>query len=548
MWLDGQVITRAAACASLVVTSLVAGCASGPPIEGRLRLSGPTEAGQFVVHHDPFGIVTDGRLAVRSLPAFDVEFVQAGSELLPVRRESIAGDHPSWEWVLAPGRMRPDPLRSGVHRALVPFALQERNANCVHYGTLELRFRAGDAGSRATWRITAETCAYFSFDAQGESRLEFLPGPVRSADAVREERREELARRLPVRDMDRLAVDHGAADPGDFGSPDEVPPGSMTAYGVVVDGIHYAGGCHTRSGSHPSCDELPLPSYSLAKSLFAGLALMRLEARYRGAGTTTIAELVPECAAAGWVDVTIAHAIDMATGRYEFAVADADENAAIVSDLFVAEDHATRIRYACGHYPRREAPGRQFVYHTSDTYVAGTAMTALLQRREGAKRDLHRDLLVEDVFLPLGLSPVTRSTRRTRDPAAQPFTGWGLLFQRDDIARLASWIASSGGVIDGRQVLDPGLLDAALQRRDAPNGLPAGEGLRYRAGFWAYDVAGIIGCERPVWVPFMSGYGGIVVAMFPNGVIYYYFSDGNTWRWRRAVIGADRLRPLCTAA
>ena len=33
------------------------------------------------------------------------------------------------------------------------------------------------------------------------------------------------------------------------------------------------------------------------------------------------------------------------------------------------------------------------------------------------------------------------------------------------------------------------------------------------------------------WIPFMSGYGGITVAMAPNGATYYYFSDNEEFSW-----------------
>jgi CubicO group peptidase (beta-lactamase class C family) len=519
-----------------------------PPVEGRWRLTAPAAAEGFAVHVDGFGLAIDPRYDVRTLPDFDFELVQDGSRLLPVRRGSVAADHQSWEWLIEPGVVWSEAVGGAWHRALLPFALVERNANCVHNGILALRFRAGDPGSRAVWQVASETCAYFQFDAWGRAAVEFRPAAVPTAEDVRRAHRAELSHRWPVRPITALPLEHPGADPADFGSAEEVPPDSMTAFGVIVDGVHYAGGCATRTGPYPFCDQLILPSYSLAKSIFAGLALARMEAKYPGSAAASIAEFVPECAlAGGWDVVTIADSIDMATGRFDAVEPEADEQAAVDSELFLAEDHATRIRYACGRYTRRMPPGSHFAYHTSDTYIAGAAMAELLRRHEGPDRDLYRDLVVSDLWDPLGLSPVLRDTRRTRDAIAQPFTGWGLLLLRDDVARLASWLVEDDGIVDGQRVLDDRLLEGALHRSTDAPGLPAGAAnLRYRNGFWGLDVAEIIGCPEPVWVPFMSGYGGIVVALFPNGVAYYYFSDGNTWRWRQAIIGADRIRPLCT--
>ena len=52
-------------------------------------------------------------------------------------------------------------------------------------------------------------------------------------------------------------------------------------------------------------------------------------------------------------------------------------------------------------------------------------------------------------------------------------------------------------------------------------------------------------CRHEVWVPFLSGYGGITLARFPNGVVYCYVSNGGAHRWARAIRGADKIRPMC---
>ena len=47
------------------------------------------------------------------------------------------------------------------------------------------------------------------------------------------------------------------------------------------------------------------------------------------------------------------------------------------------------------------------------------------------------------------------------------------------------------------------------------------------------------------WVPFMSGYGGNIVAMPPNGVSFYRFSDGNEFPWVPALFELNKLAPVC---
>lgn len=514
-----------------------------PPseVQGRIVLEFPAAESRLVPFRDDFKVAEDPKWQLQTLPPVEFEFVVTGRELVPARRGSLAGDHPYWEWVLQPGLASSDPRHEGLVRALIPFALMERNANCVHYGILALRFATGGGDVQSLWQVSSETCAYLKFDAWGRARGQFDATTLGDAPALRRAFETERSRRLPIRPITDLAA--RGVEASLFGHPDDVAPADLTAFGVVLDGVHYAGGCMTRAGPYPFCDGLPLPSYSLAKSLFAGLALARLEKLYPGAGATPVAELVPECREAGWDGVTIRDAIDMATGRFDQPGPNADEDAAIDSPLFLAEDHATRIRHACGRYPRRAEPGTVFAYHTSDTYVAVTAMSGLLRRHAGRSVDLYRDLVVADLWRPLGLSPLTLETRRTRDITAQPFGGWGLLFQRDDIARLGNWLVSPA-TNGPTQVLDEGQMDQASQQHMA--GRAAGPaGLAYRGGFWSLDVAPYVGCARPVRVSFMAGYGGIVVAMFPNGVVYYHFADGGSERWAHAIRGVESIRPLC---
>lgn len=76
--------------------------------------------------------------------------------------------------------------------------------------------------------------------------------------------------------------------------------------------------------------------------------------------------------------------------------------------------------------------------------------------------------------------------------------------------------------IGTQQLLDPQLLDEALQRDPAHPGVRAGQDmLRYNHGLWAWNAQAALGCRAGTWIPFRSGYGGIDVALLPNGMTYY---------------------------
>jgi len=256
---------------------------------------------------------------------------------------------------------------------------------------------------------------------------------------------------------------------------------------------------------------------------------------------------VPQCAAAkSWDDVTFADQLDMASGHYNSSADQADEDAPDLGPFFAAESHAAKIAFACTHYPRKAAPGTLWVYHTADTYILGTAMAAYLRQRQGADADLYRDVLSDGIWRKLALSPPVYVARRTYDSTAQPFTGYGLTLHRDDIAKIADFINVGHGAIGGEQLVDASMLRAALQQDEADHGLRASsDDFRYHDGFWAWNAAHVLGCRKPAWIPFMSGYGGIAVALMPNGMTYYYFSDSGVWLWASAAAEADRIKPFC---
>jgi hypothetical protein len=129
---------------------------------------------------------------------------------------------------------------------------------------------------------------------------------------------------------------------------------------------------------------------------------------------------------------------------------------------------------------------------------------------------------------------------------SKPFSGYGLTYHHNDIARIAGFLSLSSGKIGGETMLDDAILSRALQRDPAHRGMYAGyPHFNYIDGVWARDVAPVLGCARETWVPFMSGFGGISVVMLPNDAIYYYFGDSGVWDWSPAAIELNKIRPVC---
>lgn len=517
---------------------------------GRLVFTAERAGIAFHVLRDDFGDAKFGNGDAQHLPKFDFAFVQSGDAIIPVQRGALAGANKENEFILEPGRVWDEPGDGDYSRAAIPFTLEERNANCMHNGLLTFLFKNDGAVSDVAFQIASETCFYFKFDMWGRMAAKYVPGAVEKADATIAAYNQEIANRLPTKPISALAERYPGAHPDQFGSPAEIDPAMMTAYGVIVDGVNYVAGCETRFGAYPFCDVVDLPSYSTAKSVFGGIGLMRLAQLYPGVTKETVATWVPACARTGtWNDVTLQNVTDMATGDYKLTGDQQDENnGPDIAPFFAGETHAAKIDYACAHYPRQRTPGTFMVYHTTDTYVLGTAMAAYVHAKMGKDVDIYRDVIAEPIWRRLKLSPPMFVTRRTYDDVGQPFVGYGLTYHRDDIAKIAVFLNNDHGTIASQPVLDQSMILAALQRDPNNWGMKGPtDDFRYHNGIWAWNAQRWIGCKSPAWVPFMSGYGGIVVAMFPNGMNYYYFSDGGVWAWAMAAAEANRIKPFCEA-
>ncbi|MEZ5462018.1 serine hydrolase [Dokdonella sp.] len=519
--------------------------------EGRLQISGKPSTRTLIANRD---YLDAADIAVsKTWPAdFDYAFVQHGDVLIPQQRGPIRSSHAWWEVILEPGRVWDEPGDHGYTRAAIPFALTQKNANCTHNGVLMILFGDTHVLKRAAMQIGSETCLYLQRDMWGWLEARYTPQPVANADALVEAYRREVAARLPTKPLSELATDYpGIIVPNLITAADK----ARTRHGVVFEGTHYVSSCSTRHGNYPYCDELVVPSYSVAKSMVAGVALMRMEKRFPGTAKKPMSPHVPAsgCRTEAWKDVELLDLLDMSTGHYDSSAYMADEDAARIVPFFDATRYAHKLAFSCEAYPRASEPGSQWVYHTPDTYLLGVALANVLRQQTGEPAsDIFRDVVEADIYAPLQLSPTARTTRRTYDVDAQPFFGWGLFLHADDIAKIGQFLGPDHGRIDGTPLLDDTLLDQAMQRDPQHRGLQAAHlaKFRYQHGFWARDLQEELGCDQPTWVPFMSGFGGILVVLLPNGAIWYSVADDgelSSINFAKPAIELARLGSICAA-
>ncbi|HHI88716.1 MAG TPA: hypothetical protein ENK01_02080, partial [Hellea balneolensis] len=236
------------------------------PLSGSLELSAPVRADKFEILKDEFGYdILSGKF--RLLPTFRIGLVSDGETLIPVTRGPMQNTHPDREWLFEPGKIWREPGDEGWMRAALPFAFQERNANCIHNGLMSFLYRDGQI-SNAIVQIGSETCAYLKYNMWSRLHLDFRNVPPETAETVRKNYRKELSNRLPRRPIEELGSPELVAQ---IGSELEVNPENMTTYGYVKDKQLFASPCPTRFGAYPYCADLPLPSYSMAKSMVAAI-------------------------------------------------------------------------------------------------------------------------------------------------------------------------------------------------------------------------------------------------------------------------------------
>src|SRR5664279_326339 len=299
--------------------------------EGTLTLSDLATSGLFTKFSDVFGIIPDGDSTWKHLPAFSVQFVQSGSYLIPVVEGLAITGSPSWNYIIGPGRVWHEDGDDGYLRASLPFALVQRNQNCVHNGEMTFLFSNAKFPkvSNVYYQITQETCYPMKFNMWGIVSATYTPGSVPGAARLREHHAAELSNRMPSKPIEALAEDFPSAgiNPSAFPMAYKQPE-EITTYGLVFHGVNYTSGCRTRTGEYAFCGDMRLPSYSIAKSVFAGVALMRLGQLYgKSVYNQLIKNFIPESFIGGkWDATTFNNTSDMATGNFNLDAYEADED------------------------------------------------------------------------------------------------------------------------------------------------------------------------------------------------------------------------------
>jgi Beta-lactamase len=486
------------------------------------------------------------------LPAFSVAFFTEGERLVPVVRDLL--EPPGL--ILSSGRVWSEPGDGGWSRASFPFVLTHPSFNSSYNGLATFLYDDTQVSALRV-QVVQETAPRAAFDGWGQTRMTYTPGPPANDAAVRAQFAAELRQQTPIRPWSAVPV--AAGSPGVEGFDGDTAPEDVTASGLIVDGVIYLRGCETRWGPYPYCREMRHGVFSVTKSLGAAVALLRLAQTYGDqVFDVKIKDYVPVTAAHdGWDAVTFGHALDMATGigdnapqRWPHNVFADDETPKMIQRFLIGARTAQEkldVTFSYGRYPW--GPGQVVRYNSTHTFVLAAAMDRFLKTQAGPHAHLW-EVVVAEVFQPLGIfhAPM-RHTQETDGGRGIPHLLHGLYPTLDDLAKLTT-LLQQGGRHEGQQVLHAGRLAEALYQTDA-KGLPTGwenrfgEG-RYHRSFWSMPYRTATGC--PFQIPFMSGVGGNVVVLLPNGITAFRIADGGHYDLEAMVRASEAVRPFPCAA
>ena len=491
--------------------------------------SSPIGLGFEVLKNDNVIQSLDSEKILNNFPKFSIPISITNNRVTVLDKKIIETNHHFWDLSFSDGKAWNDNKNIFVS---IPFALLQKNANCVHNGILVFALDKPEKVSKSIVQISSETCSYFQFNYVAIFDSSFEKKELILNKDIKE---------FNTRNFVEIYDKYPNIEQKSFADSDGFSSSEVTAYGFYDGEDHFIGPCKTRSGDYPFCDDILLPAYSLTKTISGTFGVAAYQKKYGFIEDLRVRNLISSCSHRKWKDVTLENLADMTTGNYKSSQHSVDEDSlASLNFIFNLKDSSQKEKFACNNYPNKSKPGQRFVYHSSDTYLLGVALNNLLQ--EKVETDFFDDLLVP-IFSDINLSEKIKYTRRTIDENRQPYTGWGMFFERDDLLKINKLLRSS---IISEHFSEP-YINEALQQTDDKGFLAIkSSNIYYNNGLWSAKFdKNIFGCKHDIYVPFMSGFGGITVVFLPNSMIYYYVSDSFTFSWYAAVYAAHQMKPLC---
>jgi hypothetical protein len=456
--------------------------------------------------------------------------------------------------IVGPGKAWSEQTDQGYSRASFPFTLVAWPNSNSRNGIATFLYDNNSVSS-LRMQIVQEATPWSMLDMWGQSPMTYRPHEIKDRAFLGTRFAIELTRELPMKTWAELNESRPvlASQVTNIQHQQGRTEGISVA-GLVVDDVIYAHPCRARYGDFPYCRQMRHSVYSITKTMGAGLAMLRLAQKYGpDIFDLHISDFLDiQADHDGWENVTFGHALSMATGvgyrgrsGSEGGWNTADEDLGLLRmNATPSQREKLSVAFALGdNYPW--GPGEVARYDSMHTFILSAAMDAYLKERQGPESDLW-DMVQEEVLDPIGVFhlPMMRTIESDGSPGL-PLMYSGLFPTVDDIAKVAK-LFSEGGTYNGRQLLHSDKLSEALYRTDIkPGRLTREWGYEYHLSFWLKPSPWWLrnsGCK--IWIPMMSGYGGNVVMLLPNGTTAFSLADN--WNWDEGLIrAAHDVSRLC---
>ena len=488
----------------------------------------------------------------RYFPGFSVEFFTYKDHLVPLQRDVILegeGDS-SWNLIISSGIVWSEKTDGGMSRASFPFVLIKEDTSEAHNGIATFLYD-GDKVSSFRFQVVQETAPWNKMDYWGQNPMAYSPGQIKDKEEQIAQFSASLDAKTQVRPWSDLEGKLNLELLSSFNG--SLHPWEISTAGLVLDGILYLQPCRTRYGDFPYCEAMRQGSFSVAKSMGAAVAMLRLAEKFgEEVFDMKIADYVEVTADHdGWEEVTFGDALNMATGiggdlpekvNPNVMFSDEDGNEAVFQFFQQARSAGEKAEacFAADNYPW--GPGEVARYQSCHTFILGMAMDKFLKSREGSDADVW-DMLIDEVYEPIGIMRMpTLRTIEEDGSRGIPHYSIGLYPNPDDIAKIGM-LMQNGGVTGGKQLLHREKLAEAL-REEELYGLYTGEFNQYGEGtyhmsFWTMPYQTASGDY--IQIPYMSGFGGNRVILAPNGVVAFQFGDSHIYGFESMVEAAEEL-------
>ncbi|PCI69448.1 MAG: hypothetical protein COB38_08215 [Gammaproteobacteria bacterium] len=495
-----------------------------------------------------------GDESFKNFPNVDFSFFSNNGKLIPINRDRqvTLEDDSFWGIILDPGKVWSEADDNGWSRASFPFTFISARRNNAHNGLATFLYK-GTEISHLRIQIVQETALWFKNDMMAQLSANYETQIFAQRDSILEAYLSEVENTVMIKDWSELEKISSNERLTEFNS--NLSTNTINQTALIKDNEVYLQPCYTRYGNYPYCRWMRNGAYSMTKSMGMALTTFRLAEKY---GTDLfdlkIGDYLNVTAShSGWDLVTFGNVLSMAVGIGDLSSTQgsgeifADENQTKMETWIAKNSEIEKLSLSFSYGNYTWGPGVEFRYNSALHFVLAAALDNYYKNIAGENADLWQ-MIIDEVFLPIGIQHVPNiRTIETDDSFGIAELFHGLYLNVDDMAKI-SMLLQNEGSNNGVQLLHKEKLKEALFRTEE-QGLHSwwednqyGES-RYLHGFWTSPFGNNINCLEQI--PYMSGYGGNMFAILPNGISLFRFSDSESYTPSNMIKISNIERSIC---